>query len=82
MTPENQGNLVFALDAVREYKEEWQIKFLQYQQNDYIKLHNQYPYACLRKKFSFHVEAVKLHDQALQRMLQRFCMVACWYIHF
>ena len=82
VTTENPGNLVFALDTLREYKEEWQIKFPQYPPNDYIKLHNQDPYACLRKKFSFHVEAVKLHDQALQRMLQRFCMIAGWYIHF
>ena len=41
--PENPGNLVFALDTVREYKEECQIKFPQYKQNGYIKVHNQDP---------------------------------------
>ena len=63
--PETPNDLVFVSNTLREYKEEGQIKSSQYPQNVYIKVHDQDPYACLRKKFNFHVEAIKLHDQAL-----------------
>ena len=63
--PETPNDLVFVSDTLREYKEERQIKFSQYPQNVCIKVNDQDAYACLRKKFNFHVEAIKLHDQAL-----------------
>ena len=63
--PETPNDLVFVSNTLREYKEEGQIKFSQYPQNVYIKVHNPDSYAYLRKKFNFHVEAIKLHDQAL-----------------
>ena len=63
--PETQNDLVFVSNTLREYKEEGQIQFSQYPQNVFIKAHDQDPYACLRKKFNFHVEAIKLHDQVL-----------------
>ena len=63
--PETPNDLVFVSNTLREYKEEGQINFSQYLQNVYIKVHDQDPYACLRKKFNFHEEAIKLHDQAL-----------------
>ena len=61
--PETPNDLVFVSNTLREYKEEGQVKFSQYPQNVYIKVHDQDPYACLRKKFNFHMEAIKLHDQ-------------------
>ena len=63
--PETPNDLVFVSNTLRQCKEEGQIKFSQYPQNIYIKVHDQDPYVCLRKKFSFHVEAIKSHDQAL-----------------
>ena len=63
--PETQNDLVFASNIVRQYKEEGQIKFSKYPQNVYIKIQDQDLYACLKKKFNFHVEAIKLPDQAL-----------------
>ena len=63
--PETQNDLVFVSNTLREYKEEGQIQFCQYPQNVYTKVHDQDPYACLRKKFNFHVVAIKLHGQAL-----------------
>ena len=63
--PETLNDLVFVSNTLREHKEEGQIKFSQYPQNVYIKVHDQDPYACLTKKFNFHVEVIKLYDQAL-----------------
>ena len=65
MIPDTPNDLVFVSSTLTEYKEEGQIKFSQYPQNVYMKVHDQDPYACLRKKFNFHVKAIKLHDQAL-----------------
>ena len=65
VTPETPNDLVFVSNTLREYKEEGQVKFSQYPQSIYIKVHDQDPYACLRKKFNFHVVAIKLHGQAL-----------------
>ena len=63
--PETKNDQVFVSNTLREYKEKGQIKFSQYPQNVYIKVHDQDPYECLWKKFNFDVEAIKLHDQAL-----------------
>ena len=51
--PETPNDLVFVSNTLREYKEEGKIKFSQYPQNVYIKVHDQDLYACLRKKFNF-----------------------------
>ena len=66
--PKTSNDLVFVSNTLRECKEEGQIKFSQYPQNVYIKVNDQDPYTCLRKKFNFHVEAIKLHDQALPEL--------------
>ena len=63
--PETPTDLALVSNTLRAYKEKGQIKFSQYPQNFYIKVHDQDPYACLRKKFNFHVEAIKLHGKAL-----------------
>ena len=63
--PETLNDLAFVSNTLRVYKKEEQIRFCQYPQNVYIKAHDQDPYACSRKTFNFHVEAIKLHDQAL-----------------
>ena len=68
LIPETPNDLVFISNTLREYKEEGQIKFCQYPQNVSIKVHDQDPYACLRKKFNFHVEAIKLYDKALLKL--------------
>ena len=62
---ETPNDLVFVSNTLIEYEEEGQTKFSLYPQNIYIKVHDQDPYTCLRKKLNFHVEAIKLHDQAL-----------------
>ena len=68
MIPETPNDLVFVSSTLGEYREEGQTKFYQYSQNVYIKVHDQDPYACVRKKFIFHVEAIKLHDQAFFKL--------------
>ena len=47
--PETQNDLVFVPNTLRECKEEGQIKFSQYPENVYIKVHDQNTYVCLRK---------------------------------
>ena len=68
MIPETPNDLVFVSNTLGGYREEGQTKFCQYLQNFYIKVHDQDPYACVRKKFNFHVEAIKLHDQAFFKL--------------